>query len=85
MVVSPQTHQSLPATGSPRSGPILLSLAEAGASHACVQLAPPSLVRQVAEAIPAGEFVEIEGAGHAAHHERGEWLASVIVSWLTER
>jgi pimeloyl-ACP methyl ester carboxylesterase len=48
-------------------------------------LAPPSLVRQIAEAIPAGEFVEIEGAGHAAHHERGEWLASVIVSWLMER
>jgi valacyclovir hydrolase len=48
-------------------------------------LAPPSLVRQIAEAIPAGEFVEIEGAGHAAHHERDEWLASGIVSWLMER
>jgi valacyclovir hydrolase len=44
---------------------------------------PPSLVREMAAAIPRGEFVEAEGAGHDLHHSHGDWLASFVVDWLS--
>jgi valacyclovir hydrolase len=45
---------------------------------------PPSLVREMADAIPRGEFVEAEGAGHDLHHSHSDWLASIIVDWLSK-
>jgi valacyclovir hydrolase len=45
-------------------------------------LATPSLVRDMASAITGGEFLEAQAAGHAIHHEQGEWLTATIFDWL---
>ncbi len=47
--------------------------------------APPSLVLEMAGAIPNGEFVEAKGASHPVHHEQPDWLATTITSWLAKR
>jgi valacyclovir hydrolase len=46
-------------------------------------LAAPALVAEMAAAMPQGNFVEVEGAGHGIHRERPEWLAATVVDWLT--
>ena len=42
-------------------------------------LAPPALMRSMAERIPGAEFVTIADAGHSAHWERpGQWNQTVL-------
>jgi valacyclovir hydrolase len=48
------------------------------------QLCPPSLVREMADAIPGGEFLEASGAGHDVHQSHSDWLVSIVVDWLTD-
>jgi pimeloyl-ACP methyl ester carboxylesterase len=45
-------------------------------------LATPSLVSEMAGAIPGGEFVEAKDASHPIHHERPEFLTQTIAEWL---
>jgi pimeloyl-ACP methyl ester carboxylesterase len=47
-------------------------------------LAPPSLGRVLADAIPRGTFVEAVGAGHDVHHSHGDWLADTVLDWLSD-
>jgi valacyclovir hydrolase len=47
-------------------------------------LAIPALVRDMANAIPNGEFVEARGAGHSVHREQPAWLNETIVAWLSK-
>jgi valacyclovir hydrolase len=46
------------------------------------QFCPPDLVREMAEAIPGGEFLEAPGAGHDVHQSQPDWLVSTVVDWL---
>ncbi len=46
-------------------------------------LATPTLVSDMAHAIPRGEFLEAKGAGHAVHHDRPAWLSETVVGWLS--
>lgn len=46
--------------------------------------APPALVTELADAIPAGEFLEAKGAGHAVHREQPEWLTTTVAGWLAK-
>jgi pimeloyl-ACP methyl ester carboxylesterase len=43
---------------------------------------PPSLVREMADAILGGEFLEAPGAGHDVHQSHPDWLVSTVVGWL---
>lgn len=43
---------------------------------------PPSVVREMAEAIPAGRFVEASGAGHDIHRFDPDWLAATVADWV---
>jgi valacyclovir hydrolase len=43
---------------------------------------PPDLVREMAEAIPRGEFREAPEAGHDVHVSHHRWLASAVADWL---
>jgi pimeloyl-ACP methyl ester carboxylesterase len=43
---------------------------------------PPSLVREMADAIPGGQFLEAPGAGHDVHQSHPDWLVSTVVDWL---
>jgi len=43
---------------------------------------PPDLVREMAEAIPRGEFREAPGAGHDVHVSHFRWLVSAMTDWL---
>jgi valacyclovir hydrolase len=45
---------------------------------------PPGVVREMAEAIPRGRYLEARGAGHDVHLSHGGWLASTIVDWLAD-
>jgi pimeloyl-ACP methyl ester carboxylesterase len=45
---------------------------------------PPSLVREMAEAIPRGAFLEAPGGGHDVHLSHGGWLVSTVAAWLTD-
>jgi valacyclovir hydrolase len=47
--------------------------------------APPTVVSELADGIPNGEFIEAKGASHAIHHEQAEWLTKTIVDWLARR
>jgi valacyclovir hydrolase len=47
--------------------------------------APPSVVSELAGAMPRGEFIEAKGAGHAVHHDSPEWLTRTIVDWLAKQ
>ncbi|GIH03543.1 hydrolase [Rhizocola hellebori] len=44
---------------------------------------PPKLVREMAEAMPRGTFLEATGGTHDVHLSHGSWLVSTISSWLT--
>jgi pimeloyl-ACP methyl ester carboxylesterase len=43
--------------------------------------APPKLVKELADAIPRGRFLEL-GAGHDVHRSNPDWLATTVVDWL---
>ncbi|MEV0720092.1 alpha/beta hydrolase [Asanoa sp. NPDC050611] len=43
---------------------------------------PPDLVREMADAIRRGQFLEMPGAGHDVHLSHGGALVRTIVSWL---
>ncbi|GAA1694453.1 alpha/beta fold hydrolase [Fodinicola feengrottensis] len=43
---------------------------------------PPALVREMADAIPRGKFLEVPGGGHELHRSHARWLASTIAHWL---
>ncbi|MFC4585994.1 alpha/beta fold hydrolase [Sphaerisporangium corydalis] len=45
---------------------------------------PPSLVRQMAEALPRGTYLEAPEGGHDLHLSHGAWLTSTIVNWLSD-
>ena len=48
-------------------------------------LAPPSLVADMAQAIPNGQFLEVKGAGHPVHLERADWLVKTVVDWILDQ
>jgi valacyclovir hydrolase len=48
-------------------------------------LATPTLVADMAQAIPNGEFLEAKGASHGVHHDQPGWLVETIVAWLSAR
>ncbi len=43
---------------------------------------PPTLVRELAEAIPRGTFLEAVGAGHDVHRSDPGWLTATVLEWL---
>lgn len=45
---------------------------------------PPALVREMADAMPRGEFREAPGAGHDVHVSHPDWLVSTVVDWLSQ-
>jgi pimeloyl-ACP methyl ester carboxylesterase len=45
---------------------------------------PPDLVREMADAIPRGRFLEAPDGGHDLHLSHGGWLASTIAGWLAD-
>jgi pimeloyl-ACP methyl ester carboxylesterase len=44
---------------------------------------PPALVREMAGALPRGQFLESPGAGHDVHLSHQSWLTPVISDWLS--
>lgn len=42
----------------------------------------PDKTRELAEAIPRGQFAEAHGAGHEVHISHGDWLSAVALRWL---
>jgi valacyclovir hydrolase len=44
---------------------------------------PPDLVREMADAMPRGEFREAAGAGHDVHQSHHRWLAAAVLDWLS--
>jgi pimeloyl-ACP methyl ester carboxylesterase len=44
---------------------------------------PPDLVREMAEAVPRGEFREAAGAGHDVHLSHHHWLSGAVLDWLS--
>jgi pimeloyl-ACP methyl ester carboxylesterase len=44
---------------------------------------PPDLVREMAEAIPRGRYLEMPEGGHDVHLSHSGWLVSTVVDWLT--
>jgi valacyclovir hydrolase len=45
---------------------------------------PPSLVRDMADAISRGEYREAPGAGHDVHLSHSAWLRAAVVDWLSD-
>jgi pimeloyl-ACP methyl ester carboxylesterase len=43
---------------------------------------PPALVRDMADAIPRGEFLEVDG-GHDLYQSHRRWLISTVADWLS--
>jgi valacyclovir hydrolase len=43
---------------------------------------PPEQTRELAEAIPRGQFAEAHGAGHEIHISHGDWLSATALHWL---
>jgi valacyclovir hydrolase len=43
---------------------------------------PPNLVREMAEAIPRGTYLEAPEGGHDVHLSHSGWLVSTAVNWL---
>ncbi|MFI7060113.1 alpha/beta fold hydrolase [Kribbella sp. NPDC050124] len=43
---------------------------------------PPGLLRDMADAIPRGEYREAPGAGHDVHLSHHGWLLATVVDWL---
>lgn len=48
-------------------------------------LAPPALVRDMAEAMPNARFVEAKGASHPIHIEQPDWLVEAVAGWIEKR
>lgn len=48
-------------------------------------LATPALVAAMAQAIPRGEFLEANAAGHGVHHDQPAWLTKTVLGWLASR
>ena len=48
-------------------------------------LATPSLVAEMARAIPGGRYLEAPAAGHSVHEEQPQWLIATIAEWLSEQ
>jgi valacyclovir hydrolase len=44
----------------------------------------PLYLSRLAAAIPGSESIVVEGAGHAVHEDRPEWLTQTILDWLGE-
>lgn len=42
---------------------------------------PPNLVREMADAVPRGEYLELPG-GHDLHLSHAHWLAMTLTGWL---
>jgi pimeloyl-ACP methyl ester carboxylesterase len=45
---------------------------------------PPRPVRDMADAIPRGEYREALGAGHDVHLSHHGWLLATVVDWLSD-
>jgi len=45
---------------------------------------PPDLVRDMADAIPRGEYREALGAGHDVHLSHHGWLLANVLDWLSD-
>lgn len=45
-------------------------------------LTTPAMVSDMANAIPNGTFLQVDGASHLIHHQKPEWLTQTIVKWL---
>ncbi len=45
---------------------------------------PPNMVREMADAIPRGEFLVAPGGGHDVHQSHSAWLVSTVVDWLSD-
>jgi valacyclovir hydrolase len=45
---------------------------------------PPNLVREMAEAIPRGTYLEAPEGGHDIHLSHSAWLVSTAVDWLSD-
>ncbi len=45
---------------------------------------PPSLVREMADAIPRGTYLEAPGGAHDVHLSHGCWLVSTVAAWLAD-
>jgi valacyclovir hydrolase len=43
---------------------------------------PPDKARELAEAIPRGQFAEAHGAGHEIHISNSDWLSATALRWL---
>ena len=48
-------------------------------------LATPSLVAEMAKAIPDGRYLQAPAAGHSVHEEQPQWLIATIAEWLGEQ
>jgi len=44
---------------------------------------PPGLVREMADAIPRGAYLEAPDAGHDVHQSSPRWLSSAVTGWLS--
>jgi valacyclovir hydrolase len=44
---------------------------------------PPNLVREMADAVPRGTYLEADG-GHDLHLSHSGWLASTVLDWLSD-
>jgi len=44
---------------------------------------PPDLVREMADAIPRGEYLEAPGGGHDVHLSHTSWFVASLVDWLS--
>lgn len=45
-------------------------------------MALPAFVNDLGARINDAKVVEVEGAGHAVHHEKSEWLTETVCDWL---
>jgi valacyclovir hydrolase len=45
---------------------------------------PPEQSRELAQAIPGGQFAEAHGAGHEIHISHGGWLSATALRWLAQ-
>jgi pimeloyl-ACP methyl ester carboxylesterase len=45
---------------------------------------PPSLVREMADAIPRARFLEVPGGAHDIHLSHSGWLVSTVAAWLAD-
>lgn len=45
---------------------------------------PAAVIRELAEAIPRGRFVEVPGVGHDVHHEAAGVFLPLVLGWLED-